>query len=86
MPEGIVNHFANYHPSPDDIKSVVALVEQLQKQPSLGIPIPFEEPKYKGCMVAFTADGNWRVVYRPPPSSSEDIIIVSIDPQEREAS
>jgi hypothetical protein len=83
MPEGIVNHFANFHPAKDDIKNVVALVDQLQKQPSLGIPIPFDDPKYQGCMVAFTADGNWRLVYRP--SSSEGIIIVSIDPQEREA-
>jgi hypothetical protein len=80
FPEGTVDHFANLNPTPDDIKSVKSLVEQLLKDPSLGTPIPFEKEKYKGCYVAFTAGGRWRVVYRP--SNPADIVVISIERQE----
>jgi hypothetical protein len=80
IPEAIVNHFANFNPTPDDIKSVVALIEQIQKDPSIGTEIPFSQPKYKDCYVAFTADGKWQVVYRAVPGNEP--VIVSVDPSE----
>jgi len=80
VPEAVVNRFANHHPSPDDRKTVVGLVAQLMAQPDLGIPIPFEQEKYKDCYVAFTPDGHWRVVYRR--INPEGIVVVSIDPEE----
>jgi hypothetical protein len=87
IPEGIVNRFANFHPTPDDRKNVVDLVAQLMKNPGLGIPIPFEKQKYKDCYLAFTADGRWRVVYRrldqgEHVAGAESIIVVSIDREE----
>jgi hypothetical protein len=85
IPEAIVVQFGNFNPTPDDIESVKSLIEQILKNPNLGTPIPFSQPKYEDCYVAFTADGKWRVVYRLIESTKTkklEPVLVSVEPQE----
>jgi hypothetical protein len=83
IPEGIVNRFANFNPTPDDVRNVKDLVAQLMENPARGIPIPFEKQEYKDCYVALTPDGRWRVVYRRlEQGKGQSIVVVSIDPEE----
>ena len=81
IPEAVVDHFANYDPSPEDVKSVVGLVQQLLQNPDFGTRIPFADEKYRDCYVALTPDERWRVVYRPV--KPQGIVIVAIDQQDR---
>lgn len=85
IPLAIVNQFSKFNPTPEDIQSVTALIQQIQKNPDVGNPIPFKQPEYQDCYVAFTADAKWRVVYRiveNDKTGEQEPVIVSIDRQE----
>lgn len=85
IPEAIVNRFANFNPTPEELAAVRALIAQIIENPDIGTPIPFDQEKYKNSFVAFTADGRWRVVYRilkNENTGEREVIIVAIDPQE----
>jgi hypothetical protein len=79
--ESVVRHFADLNPTPDDRKSVFALLEQIDGDPDIGVPIPFLKQTYKDCFVAFTPDTRWGIVYRRLNPEPDDVEILAINLQ-----
>jgi hypothetical protein len=64
IPESIVTKLALADVATDaEIELITSTLRQLENQPTLGEPIPFNLPELRDCYVIWTDDRAWRIVF-----------------------